>query len=77
MVRITKEEKDIICKRFPKVHIVRTVKQRSKRHTYYCEESRGVISLLNQLRKNGSYNLGGEDNYAIRKKAERNRARLS
>lgn len=50
MIAITKEEKEIIAKTFPRAHIVRTMKQKSKRHRYYCEENRGVMALLEQLR---------------------------
>lgn len=50
MIAISKQEKEAIVKRFPNVHIVRTMKQKSKRHRYYCEESRGVISYLDETR---------------------------
>ena len=50
MIAINKEEKNAVKQRFPNVHIVRTMKQKSKRHRYYCEESRGVMNLLNELR---------------------------
>lgn len=53
MVAITKTEKEAILKRFPNVHIVRTMKQKSKRHHYYCEESRGVMKYLDQMRNAG------------------------
>lgn len=52
MVSITKEEKVAISKLFPKAHIVRTMKQKSKRHHYYCEESKGVMRYLNETRGN-------------------------
>lgn len=51
MIAINKEEKDIISKAYPNVHIVRTAKQRSKRHRYYCEENRGAMALLKSLRE--------------------------
>ena len=53
MIAITKSEKEVIAERFPNVHIVRTAKQRSKRHHYYCEESKAVMRFLNKMR-NGS-----------------------
>ena len=53
MIAISKEEKDYISKEFPKVHIVRTMKQKSKRHHYYCEESRAVMRYLEQIRNEG------------------------
>ena len=51
MIAISKEEKEIILKMCPNVHIVRTAKQRSKRHRYYCEENRGAMALLKSLRE--------------------------
>jgi hypothetical protein len=50
MIAISKEEKDVICERFPNVHIVRTMKQKSKRHHYYCEEAKPVMRYLNKVR---------------------------
>lgn len=50
IIQITKAEKDIICERFPNVHIVRTMRQRSKRHRYYCVETQGVMNLIGKLR---------------------------
>lgn len=48
MIAISKEEKAVIAERFPNVHIVRTMKQKSKRHRYYCEESKGVMRYLKE-----------------------------
>ena len=42
----------MILERFPHVHIVRTMKNKSKRHRYYCEESKGVLRLLEKTRNN-------------------------
>lgn len=50
MIAITKAEKEVISTRFPNAHIVRTMKQKSKRHHYYCEESNRIIRLLKTLR---------------------------
>ena len=50
MIAITKAEKDAISQRFPNANIVRTMKQRSKRHRYYCEESKSVMRFLKQMR---------------------------
>lgn len=50
MVIISANEKKIIAERMPSVHIRRTVKQKSKRHRYYMEESKGAMRLLNSLR---------------------------
>ena len=56
MVLINKDEKDAIREKFPKVNIVRTMKQRSARHRYYCEEAPQVMRYLDQLRGKGSRN---------------------
>lgn len=50
MISINKQEKEAIKKRFPDAHVVRTMKQKSKRHHYYCEETRTVINFLSALR---------------------------
>lgn len=50
MILISANEKEIIAERLPKVHIRRTVKQKSKRHKYYMEESRNAMRLLNEIR---------------------------
>lgn len=51
VVAISAKEKEVIAERFPDIHIRRTVKQKSKRHHYYVEESRGVMRILKSLRK--------------------------
>jgi len=51
LVLISKSEKEAIRAKFPKVNIVRTMKQRSKRHRYYCEEAPQVMRYLNELRR--------------------------
>lgn len=50
MISITAEEKKAIHERFPRVHIVRTMKHDSKRHHYYMEEQSGPMKLLRSLR---------------------------
>lgn len=50
MIAITKEEKEKIIERFPNIYIVRTMKQKSKRHHYFCEESKPVLKFLNRIR---------------------------
>lgn len=62
MVLINKQEKEIIAERFPDVHIVRTMKQDSKRHHYYCEEAKRVMRLLNKLRNPKPTYKEGTDN---------------
>ena len=51
MIAISAKEKNIIAEKMPNVHIRRTVKQKSKRHRYYMEESKGAMRLLASLRK--------------------------
>ena len=53
LILINKEEKKIIASALPDVHIRRTMKQKSKRHKYYLEESRSAMKLLNQIRTGG------------------------
>lgn len=50
MISITKAEKEAISNRFPNAYIVRTMKHKSKRHRYYCEESKSVIRYLKSIR---------------------------
>ena len=50
MIAITKDEKNAICEKYPNVHIVRTMKQDSKRHHYYMAEAAAPMRLLNTLR---------------------------
>jgi hypothetical protein len=50
MIAITLSEKNAIHKRFPDVHIVRTMKQDSKRHHYYMVEEFGPMRMLRELR---------------------------
>lgn len=50
MIAITQSEKETIRTRFPDVHIVRTMRQDSKRHHYYMVEERGPVRMLRELR---------------------------
>jgi hypothetical protein len=50
MIEITRQERDRIAASFPDVHIVRTMKQKSKRHHYYCEEAPSVMRVLRRMR---------------------------
>lgn len=58
MIAITKAEKDAISAQFPNAHIVRTMRHKSKRHHYYCEESKGVMRYLEEAR--GHSKRGGK-----------------
>lgn len=51
MIAISAKEKETISEEMPNLHIRRTVKQKSKRHRYYMEESKGAMRLLRDLRK--------------------------
>ena len=50
MIAITVSEKEAISKKFPHVHIVRTMRQDSKRHHYYMVEDGAPMKLLRSLR---------------------------
>ena len=50
MIAITASEKEAIREKFPRVHIVRTMKQDSKRHHYYMVEDGAPMKLLRSLR---------------------------
>lgn len=50
LIKINAAEKQAISRKFPHVHIVRTVKGDSKRHHYYCEEQRDAMRFLKKLR---------------------------
>lgn len=50
MIAINKREKEIISQELPKVRIIRTVKNKTKRHRYLCEGSPRVLKLLARLR---------------------------
>lgn len=56
MIAVTKAEKEAISQRFPHAHIVRTMKQKSKRHHYYCEETKQILRFLEQLRVGNTHN---------------------
>lgn len=51
MISITAEEKKAIRAKYPNVHIVRTMRQDSKRHHYYCEENPRAMKLLRKMRE--------------------------
>lgn len=52
MVAVTKEEKEAILRCIPDAYIIRTMKKKSKRHHYYCEEMSRVMSFLEDYRQN-------------------------
>lgn len=50
MILISREEKQAVLEKFPSVHIVRTMKQDSKRHRYYMVEEPGPMKVIKQMR---------------------------
>ena len=50
MILINKAEAKIVRERCPGTHIVRTMKNDSKRGHYYCTETREVRRLLSEIR---------------------------
>ena len=50
MIQISKEEKEIIQEELPHVHIVRTMRNKSRRHHYFCSEEFEAVRLINKLR---------------------------
>ena len=53
MISINKEEAKAMREYLPNAHIVRTMKQKSKRGHYFCEESKQVIKFLKNMRNGG------------------------
>lgn len=50
MININKEEARAIREKFPHVHVTRTMKQKSKRGRYFCEEDRSALRFLFSMR---------------------------
>lgn len=50
MVKVTKAEKESILQHFPNTHIRRTMKHKSGRHCYFCEESYKIVEFLRWYR---------------------------
>lgn len=53
MIAISRSERDAILAKYPNTHIVRTMRQDSKRKHYFCTESPKVMKLLNAMRSAG------------------------
>ena len=53
MISINKSEAKAIRENLPNVRVVRTMKQKSKRGHYFCEESRQVVKFLEDFRNGG------------------------
>lgn len=67
MIAIYKEEAKAIRENFPDVHVVRTVKGKSNRGHYYCEESKKVLRFLNTLRNGSLVEKAGGKNRTYKK----------
>lgn len=52
MLHISKEEAAILRSRCPHVHIKRTMKQKSHRGNYFCEETSAAIRVIREIRSN-------------------------
>lgn len=50
VIAITASEKKAICEKYPHTHVVRTMRQDSKRHHYYMVESGAPMRMLLALR---------------------------
>jgi len=50
VIAISKEEAKAIRGALPDVHIMRTMKQKSKRGHYFCEESARVVRFIEDMR---------------------------
>ena len=50
MIAINKAEATAIRERCPQAHIVRTMKQKSKRHHYFCEETGATMAVIREMR---------------------------
>ncbi len=69
MIHISKTEKEVISKQLPDAHIARTMKQKSKRHHYYCEENKQVMQLITELRCGvNNQKVGAEHGYRKKKR---------
>lgn len=65
MISISKTEAMAIRENLPGVHVIRTVKQKSNRGHYFCEETSKALNFLEDFR-NGGYTVekaGGENRY--------------
>lgn len=62
MISINKSEAKAMRESLPNAHIVRTMKQKSKRGHYFCEESRQAIKFLEDFRSRGVVEKAGGDN---------------
>ncbi len=50
LIPISKAEAKAVRENFPHIHIVRTMKQKSKRGHYYCEENPRALAFIRNMR---------------------------
>lgn len=60
LIEISKSEKTQLLKKYPSTHIVRTMRQKSKRHHYYVVEDPHVVSYLSEIRKENIVEAHGQ-----------------
>lgn len=53
IIKVNKKEVECIRAKCPNVFVTRTMKQKSKRHTYYVPEIKSVLKILRVLRNGG------------------------
>lgn len=53
MVPITREEKELLKRKYPDLCVARTMKQDSGRKHYYCEERAAAMAYLERIRQRG------------------------
>ena len=74
MIAITKEEKELLKEKFPYEKFPRTMKQKSKRHKYFCverEEMMRAIADTNAAAAEYIRQLETEDPYNGRRRWEK------
>ncbi len=54
MIAINKNEASLLREYFPHVHVTRTMKQKSGRHHYYCEENKRAMAFLQNVKSGHS-----------------------
>ena len=62
MILITKQEAEIVRKKFPGAEITRTCKQDSKRHRYYLPEKVAYLRLIQKYNEKAAAILKGKQN---------------
>lgn len=66
MVNVSKDEAEKIRKRYPDVRITRTMKTKSSRHIYYCEESDKYLEMIQDTNEQAKEILVQHKKYNLR-----------